>query len=156
MNKNFDTNVSGTHVLTHACVPLLLAASSPRLLFLTSGIATLTGNAKTFYPPWVPNPPGGWPKEKLVAATGYRVSKAALNMLTLTWHWVLKEDGVRTWAVSPGLLATNLGGMGPERMRAMGAKDPSIGGDLIRRVIEGERDADVGKVVNQDGAVQDW
>ena len=32
---------------------------------------------------------------------------------------------------------------------------PATGGDLIRKVVEGERDADVGKVVTQDG-VQPW
>jgi NAD(P)-dependent dehydrogenase (short-subunit alcohol dehydrogenase family) len=87
---------------------------------------------------------------------GYRASKTALNMLMLTWYWLLKEDGVRTFSVSPGFLATGLGGIGADKLKSMGAKDPSMGGQLLRMVVEGERDDDAGKVVFQDGAVQDW
>jgi hypothetical protein len=67
---------------------------------------------------------------------------------------MLKEDGVKVWAVSPGLLATGLAGT-PEAMKAMGAGDPAIGGQVIKGVVEGARDADVGKVVAKDN-VQPW
>lgn len=76
-------------------------------------------------------------------------------MLMLTWHWLLKENGVKTWAISPGFLATHLGG-DQEKLKQLGAGEPWLGGDLIKRVIEGERDADVGKVVAQNGKVQEW
>jgi hypothetical protein len=76
-------------------------------------------------------------------------------MLMLTWHWLLKENGVKTWAISPGFLATRLGG-DQEKLKQLGAGEPWLGGDLIKRVIEGERDADVGKVVAQNGKVQEW
>lgn len=71
-------------------------------------------------------------------------------MMMLNWHWVLKEDGVKVWSLSPGMLATNLGGM-KERLKAMGAGDPSIGGNLLAEIVEGKRDADAGKVVNLQG-----
>lgn len=76
-------------------------------------------------------------------------------MLMLEWQRFLKEDGVKVFCISPGFLATNLGGMGPEKLRAMGAGNPSLGGILIRDVVEGKRDADAGKVVNAAG-VQAW
>lgn len=41
-NKSWDTNVSGTHVLTTLSVPLLLKSKDPRLLFITSGTASVT------------------------------------------------------------------------------------------------------------------
>ncbi|POR36724.1 Uncharacterized protein TPAR_03075 [Tolypocladium paradoxum] len=154
LNKAYDVNVSGAQVTTAVFTPLLLAAPSPRLVFLTSGMSTLAGNAKTFLPPWAPNPAGGWPKTDLVATQGYKACKAALNMIFLTWHWILKEDGVKTFCVSPGFLATNLGGR-PELLKRAGAGDPAIGGELIRKVVEGERDADVGKVITSDG-IQPW
>ena len=75
-------------------------------------------------------------------------------MMMLGWATLLKEDGVKVFAISPGFLATGLGG-DPERLKKAGAKDPKIGGELIRDVVEGKRDADVGKVVNQDGT-QPW
>lgn len=76
-------------------------------------------------------------------------------MMMLEWQRFLKEDGVKVFCVSPGFLATNLGGMGPEKLREMGAKDPSIGGNLIKDVVQGKRDADAGTVVNAAG-VQAW
>ncbi|KAJ6442427.1 Magnesium transporter NIPA2 [Purpureocillium lavendulum] len=154
-NKAWDVNVSGTQVATTVFAPLLLRSSSPRLIFLTSGLSTLTGASKSFMPPWAPKPSSGWPKTGLIGHQGYKAAKAGLNMLMLTWHWILHDDGVKTWCISPGFLATNLGGRGAEVLRAAGAGEPSKGGELIRKVVEGERDADVGKVVTQDG-VQPW
>ncbi|EHK21069.1 uncharacterized protein TRIVIDRAFT_59538 [Trichoderma virens Gv29-8] len=153
-NKAYDVNVTGTHIVTSTFVPLLIKSSSPRLIFITSGLSTLTAHSKSFFPPWAPKPQAGWPKENVVANLGYKSSKAALNMVMLNWHWLLLDDGVKTFAISPGFLATNLGGV-PEKLKALGAGDPSIGGEFIRKVTEGERDADAGKVVNKDG-LQDW
>ena len=76
-------------------------------------------------------------------------------MLMLDWNHKLKEDGVKVFAVGPGMLATNLGGV-PEMAIAMGAGHPSAGGDILRRVVEGERDADVGKIVVKNGGVNNW
>lgn len=141
--------------MTYTFAPLLIASSSPRLIFLTSGMSNITASAATFMPPWAPNPSGGWPKDTLRGVQAYKSVKAGLNMLMTTWHWILKEDGVKTWCISPGFLATNLGG-DAELLKKAGAGDPSLGGEIIRRVLEGERDADVGKIVTQDGKVQDW
>lgn len=62
---------------------------------------------------------------------------------------------MKVWSVSPGFLATGLGG-NKEALKKMGAGDPATGGDLIRGVVEGERDADVGLVVHVGGKVQPW
>ena len=52
------------------------------------------------------------------------------------------------------MLATGLGG-DPEAMKKMGAIDPKIGAELVRDVVEGRRDEDVGKVVRKNN-VQPW
>lgn len=153
-NKAYDVNVTGTHIITATFVPLLIKSSSPRLIFITSGLSTLTAHSKSFYPPWAPQPEAGWPKPGIVATLGYKSSKTALNMVMLNWHWLLLNDGVKTFAISPGFLATNLGG-DPEALKAMGAGDPAIGGEFIRDVTEGKRDADAGKVLSKDGT-QEW
>lgn len=153
-NKTYDVNVSGAQVTTAAFAPLLIKSQNPRLLFLTSGTATLAGNQKGLIPARMGDIPAGWPKD-VTLGMAYRTAKTGLNMLMLTWHWVLKPDGVKTFAISPGFLATNLVG-NKEALKAAGAGDASLGGDLIKRVIEGERDADVGKVVTQNGVVQEW
>lgn len=70
------------------------------------------------------------------------------------WHRVLNQDLVKVWAISPGYLATGLGGSAGEK-RQQGALEPSVGGLFIRYVIEGHRDADVGKVITRFG-IQPW
>lgn len=65
------------------------------------------------------------------------------------------NDPIKIFAISPGFLATNLGGTGPEQLKKMGAKEPWEGGDFTRDVIEGKRDSDEGKVIRFDG-IQPW
>ncbi|KAI8284906.1 hypothetical protein K4K60_001572 [Colletotrichum sp. SAR11_57] len=92
LNVMYNTNVSGQHVVTMTFAPLLIKSDDPRLLFLTSGTAHLARFAEEFWPGEAPA--AGWPKPaSQFAPTGYRVSKTALNMLLLAWHWTLKADG---------------------------------------------------------------
>ncbi len=77
-----------------------------------------------------------------------------MNMMMREWTRLLREDGVKVWAISPGFLATGLGG-NQELNKKMGGGDPALGGTFIRDVIEGARDQDVGKVVRS-GGVQPW
>lgn len=148
-NKAYDVNVSGANIMTHTFVPLLLKSSDPRLLFITSGLSSAERMSEAHYP--IPPPiPAGWPKKAAVLPSAYRASKTALNMMMLSWHWVLKEDGVKVWSVSPGFLATGLGGQRASMARR-GAGPASAGGELITTFIEGGKDADVGKVVGGSG-----
>ncbi|KAM0551324.1 hypothetical protein ACHAPJ_008429 [Fusarium lateritium] len=154
LNKSYDVNVTSTQVFTATFVPLLLSSSSPRLLFLTSGLSTLKGARDSFLTKLAGDIPHGWPKAGIPTAIAYRSAKTALNMVMLSWYHLLKGDGVKVWSISPGFLATGLGG-NPELLKKVGAGDPATGADLIRKVIEGEKDADVGMVVGQPG-VQPW
>ncbi|CAF3494545.1 unnamed protein product [Fusarium graminearum] len=153
-NKTYANNVSGTQVFTATFVPLLLESSSPRIIFLTSGLSTLHGAHKSLLSKITESIPKGWPKAGVPTAIAYRCSKTALNMVMLSWYQLLKDDGVRVWSVSPGFLATGLGG-NPELLKSAGAGDPATGGELVLKVIEGEKEEDVGKVVCQHG-VQEW
>lgn len=56
-----------------------------------------------------------------------------------------KRGPVKVWAMSPGYLATGLGDSADEKRR-QGAFEPSVEGQFICHVIEGQRDADVGKL----------
>ncbi|KUL82997.1 hypothetical protein ZTR_09338 [Talaromyces verruculosus] len=144
---SYDVNVAGTHVLTYTFVPLLLKSTDPRLIFV-SGLGTFDQCARGHFPLplWEP----GWPKKTTFETIGYRCTKTALNMLMLDYHYKLQKDGVKVWCVGPGFLATDLGDA-KELVLAQGAGHPSIGGRLIRIVVEGERDADTGKYVVKDG-----
>lgn len=79
-------------------------------------------------------------------------------MLMLDWNHKLKADGVKVWALGPGMLSTNLGGeYVPEAFRkSLNLGHPSLGGELIRDVVEGQRDADTGKIVIKNGEIMDW
>ncbi|RYP50024.1 hypothetical protein DL768_004379 [Monosporascus sp. mg162] len=154
-NKTFDVNVTGAYLVTTSFMPLLLKSTDSRLLFVTSGLSSLTRTSEKFYP--IPNPPpAGWPKHIPLDTTCYRSTKTALNMLMLNLQFLLTNDSVKTWCVSPGFLATGLAGTSPEELKKRGAGDASIGGRFIKDVVEGQRDSDVGKVVFNDGTVQPW
>lgn len=151
-NKAYDVNVAGTNVFTYTFMPLLLKSSEPRLLFV-AGLSQINQAAENFFP--TPPQPAGWPKPKAYFETiGYRCSKTALNMLMLDWNHKLKADGVKVLGIGPGMLATNLGGMTKEMAEKMGCQPASLGGTLIRSIVEGERDADVGKIANRNGISQ--
>ncbi|KAF1939944.1 NAD(P)-binding protein [Clathrospora elynae] len=155
-DKDYSLNVTSTQVTTHIFAPLLIASPHSRLLFVTSGLSSLetcTGGTSSGILS-VPQPKG-WPKPPAITPTAYRASKTALNMMMLEWKKLLEVDGVKVFGISPGFLATNLGGMGAEVMRKMGAEDASVGGIFIKDVVEGKRDGHTGSVINKDG-VQPW
>jgi len=151
-NQSWNINTVGTQVMTSTFIPLLLQTPDPRLLFITSGTSTLAGTSNLALPV-NRHPPKGWPKSGL-SVSAYRSAKCGMNMLMREWHRILKEDGVKVWCISPGFLATGLGG-NPEGLKKMGAGDPAVAGPFIRSVLEGHRDDDVGKVITKDG-LQAW
>ncbi|KAL7621709.1 hypothetical protein AAE478_009036 [Parahypoxylon ruwenzoriense] len=158
-NRTWELNVSGTHVLTCLCAPLLLDSADPRLLFVTSGTSTLEETLRQDTPTLsrLNGSPGtGWPKPDVgLALTAYRSAKTGLNMLMREWSRILRDDGVKVWCISPGFLATGLSGVGAEKLKAMGALDPSVGGQFVRDVVQGKRDQDVGLVIRAN-AIQPW
>ncbi|EPS39131.1 hypothetical protein H072_7075 [Dactylellina haptotyla CBS 200.50] len=152
--QDFNVNVAGTYAVTDIFLPLLIKSSAPRLLFLTSGLSSLEEAGQSTSPRYM-IPPAGWPKSKDTPQfLCYRVSKAALNMVMIDFQRILKNDNVKVWCISPGMLATNLGG-NPELLKKLGAEDPAVGGIFIKDVVEGARDGDTGKVI-QRGKIQPW
>ena len=150
-NKAYDVNVTGANVTTDTFMPLLLKSADPRLIFV-AGLSQITVASQEYFP--TPPLPAGWPKRVDFETISYRSSKTALNMVMLDWNHKMKEDGVKVWGVGPGFLATNLGGS-KEKIAAMGGGHPNVGGRMIRAVVEGERDGDVGKIVGRDEAGAD-
>ena len=151
---SLNTNVVSVHLFTDTLVDLVLKSSSPRILFISSYVASLTKHSDLDVS-LNQSPPAGWPKPYVFNSTMYRTSKTAVNMMALEWGRTLKHDGVKIHIVDPGFMATALGGIDPEVYRSYGAKESIIGGRFIRSVIEGERDVDEGKMVVQDG-VTPW
>jgi NAD(P)-dependent dehydrogenase (short-subunit alcohol dehydrogenase family) len=126
LNASWDVNVTGTHVLTTLAVPLLLKSADPRLLFITSGTSSLNETERFDTPTYARlngSPEKGWPKTGgTPSITTYRSAKTGLNMLVREWHRILLNDGVKVFAVSPGFLATGLGGAGPEVLKKVSSQ----------------------------------
>ncbi len=151
-NASYNVNVAGTQVATWTFLPLLLRAPDPRLLFV-SGLSHITAAAENYFP--TPPVPAGWPKKIDFETIGYRATKMAINIVMLDWKHKLKEDGVKVFAVQPGLMTTNLGNVA-DTLKEMGGVHPRESAKLVREVVEGARDADVGKLVSRNGGIMPW
>ncbi|HEX3773360.1 MAG TPA: SDR family oxidoreductase [Polyangiaceae bacterium] len=95
VTNTFLTNVIGPLRVAQAFAPLLRAAATPerpaRLVNVSSGVASMKGKDNgIFY--------------------AYGVSKTALNMLSLTESFDLRDENVCVIALDPGWVRTDLGG----------------------------------------------
>ena len=89
----FEVNALGPLRVARAFLLLLRKSKNPRILNITSGLASLSGKAEgNFY--------------------AYGASKAALNMLTRTMAFELKKDGITVVCLDPGWVQTDMGGAG--------------------------------------------
>lgn len=92
----FEVNTFGPLRVTQAFLPLLRAATSARVVMVSSGLGSVAEASD----------PAGffWG----VGYAGYCASKAALNMVTVKLAKELLADGIRVNAVDPGFAATDL------------------------------------------------
>jgi NAD(P)-dependent dehydrogenase (short-subunit alcohol dehydrogenase family) len=94
----FNVNVFGAAILTEAFVPLLSKSSSPRIVFVSSNLGSLTLKAD------LDSGMSG------IMVPIYRSSKAAMNMLMLHYAGLYKAKGWKVNACHPGFTATDLTG----------------------------------------------
>jgi NAD(P)-dependent dehydrogenase (short-subunit alcohol dehydrogenase family) len=114
-----DLNVSSVAVVTQAFLPLLRASTStPKVIQISSGRASLARNAENLVPP-----------SRLLA---YTVSKAALNMLTLDMARAPENEKIEFQLASPGHCSTALNGF-------RGARDPLEGAQVVVELVKGHR-----------------
>ena len=91
----FDTNFFGIVQTTQLFLDLLQASPQPRIVTVTSGLASLS----------LHNDPS-WKYYKVKAAI-YNSSKAALNMYTITLAYELRDTPLKVNAIDPGYTATD-------------------------------------------------
>ena len=92
--REYDVNALGALRVTQAVVPILRTAGGGRIVNVSTEMAALSTMAGDFYPP----------------APSYRVSKVALNAITVLLARELAADGILVNAYSPGWLRTEMGG----------------------------------------------
>ncbi|KAF4633616.1 hypothetical protein G7Y89_g4504 [Cudoniella acicularis] len=144
-----DTNVIGPAVVAEVFRPLLLKSSNPYSIFVSSGAGSF-GRAIERFNGTRDKPPE--PKN----GGAYHVSKAALNMIALREHQAYVDKGLKVFAMSPGFVVSNLRGTTEELRTGWGQAGPaSVAGETMLNILDGKRDADVGKHVYKDG-VYDW
>ncbi|KAI9745951.1 MAG: hypothetical protein M1818_000632 [Claussenomyces sp. TS43310] len=100
------SNVVSVHKVSSAFLPLLSKGKEKKLVNISS---TLGSMALKGYSALAPYP-------------SYKISKAALNMLTVQYSLELGPKGFMVFAVSPGWLQTDLGGPQADLPPETGAK----------------------------------
>lgn len=139
----FDTNVFGVMLLTNAVTPLLKASKSPKIINVSSELGSITLKLDPT------NPYHKMPGEV------YRLTKAALNMLTACQHVTLQELGGTAWAFCPGYVITDLTG-DRENRKNQGAESSETSAQGILEIVEGKRDGEAGKFVTKYGKQFPW
>ena len=143
MRTTFETNVFGPTILTEALIPAMKRSSNPRIINVSStmGSITLISDHSSPY--------------SQVKYPGYRMTKAALNMLTAYQYTQLKPDGFKVWTYCPGYVVTDIGDDREQRKEQdLESSETSALGLL--QIVQGERDADVGGFVGRYGQKYGW
>jgi NAD(P)-dependent dehydrogenase (short-subunit alcohol dehydrogenase family) len=143
MRAIFETNVFGPTILTKAALPLLRKSRDPRIVNVTSSLGSISTRL---------NP------DDIVSGANYpayRMSKAALNMLTAYSYTLPEAEGVKVWSFCPGYVVTDLGG-DREFKTSMGVDSSETSAKGILEIIEGKRDAEVGRFVEREGRSRGW
>ncbi len=125
-----DVNVLGPMRVTQALLPNLSAGDRKTIVGISSGLGSLSQNES-----------GG--------LYGYRESKVALNMFTLSLANELRDDGFIVVAMNPGWVQTDMGGE-----NAALTPEQSISG--VRSVIDGLTPEDTGTFRVHNGGTNPW
>lgn len=112
----FETNFFGVINVTNAMLPLLRRSRAPRIVNVSSAVASLTLAA---------DPDG--PFAGLPASAAYSPSKSALNALTVQYAMELRKDGVLVNLADPGYVDTDIN-------NHQGYLTPAQGAEIIVRL----------------------
>ncbi|MEV6426528.1 SDR family oxidoreductase [Nocardia sp. NPDC051463] len=132
LREVFETNVFGAVAVTNAFLPLLRAATRPRIVMVSSGIGSL---ARTSDPARI---------ESTLLGLPYPSSKTALNMITSMYSRALPD--IRINAADPGYTATDLN-------NNSGHQTVTEGTDAIVRLASIEPDGPTGGFFDRFGPV---
>jgi NAD(P)-dependent dehydrogenase (short-subunit alcohol dehydrogenase family) len=150
LRATFETNVYGPMILTEALIPLLKASKNAMIINVTSGLGSITGMDADMDPS---NPLKMYQSAKV---PGYRMSKAALNMLTVYQNLHLREFGIKTWAYCPGFVTTDLQNDRADREALSWCESSETSAQGILDIVRGERDGEVGGFVTKRGGAYPW
>lgn len=142
---NMETNFIGPALVSEAFRPLLEKSENPYSIFVSSGVGSLTMASN-------PDAPMHKTGNPIKNGDGYSSSKSALNMFVLQQAMKIRGS-MKVFAMCPGFVVSNLRRWGGEEANSGWGKasDPMVSGQTLLSIVEGKRDADVGKFVHKDG-----
>ncbi len=91
VRRTFDVNAVGPLLVTKHFLPLVLAGSGKKIVYISSEAGSISHN---------------WRSREYA----YCMSKAALNMQSVILQRRVKDDGVKVLAIQPGWMRTAMGG----------------------------------------------
>ncbi|MEU5539074.1 SDR family oxidoreductase [Streptomyces sp. NPDC020362] len=130
LRTTFETNVCGLVAVTNAFLPLLRRSPAGRIVNVSSEMGL---------PAWLAG-------SEMPAITGYSVSKAAVNMLTVLYANELRGTPVKVNACSPGFVATDIN-------HGVGVLTAAEGSAVEVRVATLDADGPSGVFINDGGTV---
>ena len=133
----FTTNVVAVHRVSKAFLPLLRKGQQKKIMNISSTQGSC-GRA-------------AWTHHVNASAPDYKVSKAAVNMLTIQWSISLADEGFTIQCISPGHLQTRLGTFGGKVNADL---PPEDGAKSVIDTIEDSEPADNGRF--RDIKVKGW
>ncbi|EME86881.1 uncharacterized protein MYCFIDRAFT_162487 [Pseudocercospora fijiensis CIRAD86] len=142
MRQSFETNCIGPLLVVDEFAPLLKKSiTTPRIVNVSSGAGSITRRLD------------GSPSVANFKSVAYRSTKAALNMITAEQVIEFGELGWKIFAYCPGFTISNLSSL---NTTASGAKPTSEGASPLVDIINGKRDAEHGKFLNEKGDQYPW
>ncbi len=132
--RAYEVNVFGVVAVTEAFLPALRRSASPRIVNISSGLASLEWSSTRF------------PVD--AASVAYRTSKAALNALTVLYAQALAGAGCKVNALGPGPRAT--------AMNSFAGGDPAEAAEGAVRLALLPDDGPTGSFVAWDGTPIPW
>ncbi|CAI6289628.1 unnamed protein product [Periconia digitata] len=144
LRETLETNVTSHAAVTETFAPLLSKSSSPRVLYVSSELGSIT----------LRSDPKSRARDEEYKA--YRISKAALNMLVACDAW--EHSDYKVFGYCPGYVITDLAGMREEKIKQGFAQQPDGSARGIAAIVEGKRDAEAGKFLHgeEEGEVHPW
>lgn len=130
MNEAFAVNCTAQVQLAQACAPLLAKGEAPRLVTLSTVMASIA-------------------RRDAFRSPSYCASKAALNMATRLLAFELGSRGIVVFCVHPGWVKTDMGGTGAEI-----TAEQSVA--ALLRLVDGADASTAGRFLDWQGEPLPW
>ncbi|RVX66412.1 hypothetical protein B0A52_09642 [Exophiala mesophila] len=138
--KILEVNAVSAALVTDAFLPLLKKAKVPRILFMSSGLGSISLNIDPSFPYY-----------GTIDNKAYLTSKAAMNMIAVFYAVQLGKEGFKVNAINPGFCQTNLTGYAEAAMPA----DQGII-ESVQLIVDDDPNGQTGKFQSTGGQHLPW